>query len=164
MTRRVFISVGSNIDRRRNVVVAVEVLHREFGPIQSSSVYESDSVGFRGKPFYNLVVGFDTDRSMQELEERLKQIEHDSGRVRGPDPFVDRTLDLDIIVFGDFVADDAGIDVPSADILNYAFVLRPLAELAPDGVHPKLDVTYASLWNAFDADDQKLLQVDIEFD
>jgi len=164
MMKTVYISVGSNIDRRRNVVRAVTVLNREFAPIQQSSVYESDSVGFRGKPFYNMVIGFATDHSIEKLGARLKAIEHDSGRVRGPDPFVDRTLDLDIILFGDFVSDDQSVDVPSQDILQYAFVLRPLAEIAPESLHPVLGVSFASLWERFDRASQPVQQVSIDLD
>lgn len=159
-----YVSIGSNIERSRNVRAAVSMLQRFFQPVAVSDVYESDSVGFSGQPFYNLVAGFDTDLAVTALIEKLKAIEAQHGRVRGPDPFVDRTLDLDVVLYGDFVSNDRDIDVPSADILNYAFVLRPLAELAPQLVHPSRGVSLGQLWAEFDATSQPIVKVNLKLD
>lgn len=161
MMSRVYVSLGSNIDRTRNVRSAISILKQHYKTLKTSSVYESESIGFKGLPFYNLVVSFETDSTVTALIEHLKNIEDMCGRIRGPDRFVDRTLDLDVVIFGDYVSDDENVDVPSADILEYAFVLRPLAEMAPQLVHPSHGVSMQHLWNEFDAASQPLELVDI---
>ena len=79
---RVWVSIGSNVDRERSIRGAVRLLRERFGPLLLSPVYESEAVGFDGDPFFNLVVGVDTDRSSAEVAERLLQIEQEHGRVQ----------------------------------------------------------------------------------
>ncbi len=158
---RTYVSIGSNIERGRNVRAAIVALRQRFSPVEVSDVYESESVGFSGQPFYNLIAGFDTELTVSSLVDSLKAIEAQRGRVRGPDPFVDRTLDLDVVLYGDFVSTDRNLDVPAQDILNYAFVLRPLAELAPELIHPVCGVSMLTLWSEFDAASQPIEKVEL---
>ena len=145
---QVYVSVGSNIDREAMVRSCVAALDEVFANLMKSSVYESIAVGFEGDNFYNLVVGFTADDPL-EVARRLREIEVAHGRHRGEKRFAPRTLDLDLLLFGDQDLHDQGLDVPRAEITRYAFVLGPLAELAPQAIHPLLGKTYQELWSEF---------------
>ncbi len=157
---QVFLSLGSNIRRHEHIAAGLDALYVRFGSLRVSSVYESKSVGFDGSNFFNLVVGIDTDLGIAALSESLKKIEDDNGRCRQGPKFSPRTLDIDILVYGDFVGVEAGINLPRAEITQNAFVLLPLAEIAGDQRHPSLRQSYASLWQAYDKQSQSLWPVD----
>ena len=127
---RVYVSVGTNIQRRRNVTAALDALSVAYGDLRVSAVFESDAVGFEGDPFYNLVAGLETSRSVGALATELRRIEDDSGRRRDAPKFSGRTLDLDLLTYGDSVGVIDGVALPREEILEQAFVLRPLAESA----------------------------------
>jgi 2-amino-4-hydroxy-6-hydroxymethyldihydropteridine diphosphokinase len=145
----VYVSIGSNIDRERNIRGAVRALAQAFGALTLSSVYETEAVGFSGDPFYNLVAGFDTTATVEQVQEELKRIEAEHGRSREDAPrFSARTLDIDILLYGDLVRHDARVDIPRGEIAHHAFVLGPLAEIAPTLVLPEFRATVAELWRA----------------
>lgn len=144
--RRCWISVGSNVDRERSIRGAVADLRRHFGPLVISPVYETEAVGFEGQPFYNLVVGLDTTLGVAALNQTLRDIEDAHGRVRGPDKFAPRTLDLDLLTWGHTTGTIDGYELPRDEILKYAFVLAPLADVAPHERHPVAGRSYAELW------------------
>jgi 2-amino-4-hydroxy-6-hydroxymethyldihydropteridine diphosphokinase len=156
----VYLSLGSNIDRYRHIGAALDALADEFGELDISTVFESESVGFNGSHFLNLVVGVHTELTIAELSRILKQIEDDNDRHRDGPKFSPRTLDIDILLYGDFVGSVAGIALPRHEITQNAFVLQPLAELAPTLVHPELKKTYASLWQGYDKTRQHLWPID----
>lgn len=156
---QVYVSIGSNIDRERNIGLALQRLADDFGPLQQSSVYESDAVGFDSAPFYNLVVGFVTDESPEILQNYLHEIEAVSGRERTA-ALTARTLDLDLLLYDDLVLEQGRLVLPRADITRYAFVLYPLAEIAPEARHPVSGERYSDLWAAFDDPGQVLSRVD----
>lgn len=145
-----FISIGSNINREHNINSALDALHREYGQLQHSSTYESDSVGFAGEAFYNLVIAFHSNQDVLQIVLHLKRIETDHGRVRSNEKFSSRTLDLDLLLYDQQIIASEAVNIPHNDILNYAFVLEPLAEIAPDKHHPIKDICYAQLWQNFD--------------
>lgn len=159
---RVYISVGSNIDRERHVAAALAELRAEFGEIECSTVYESEAVGFDGDNFYNLVVAFATDRGVQAVAAALRGIEDRHGRDRSGPRFSSRTLDLDLLLYDDLVTGEAGLELPRREILKNAFVLLPLAELAPDTPHPTEGRTFGELWAGFDRTKQALWPVRLE--
>ncbi len=144
--QRVYVSIGSNIDKRRNVVSCVKMLRETFGELKLSPVYESQAAGFDGDDFYNMVAAFETRRSPRAVADALRTIEQRHGRTRGKNRLASRTLDLDQILHGDLVINENGVQLPHADIVQYAFVLRPLADIASAAVHPVLGKTYAGLW------------------
>ena len=154
-----YLSVGSNIDKKNNIRQALQTLRRMFGDIECSRVFESEAVGFDGDNFYNLVVGVRTGLSVPELASRLHAIEDEHGRRRGEKKFRSRTLDIEILTYGDQAGVIDGIALPRDEIIRNAFVLLPLSELAPDDLHPVLKKTYASLWAGFDRHKQKLWPV-----
>ncbi len=150
---RVFIGVGSNVDRERNLPKGVKALRAAFREIRCSTVWDNPAVGFDGDPFLNLVVEFNTPRSAADVATQLNRIERTFGRTRSGDrKLLARALDLDLLLYGDAVIDAGGVHVPRGEILDYAFVLAPLAELAPDAVHPTVGKTYKELWAAFVGD------------
>ncbi|MCW8908407.1 MAG: 2-amino-4-hydroxy-6-hydroxymethyldihydropteridine diphosphokinase [Sedimenticola sp.] len=156
---RAWISLGSNIEREHNIRAALHDLRREFGPLHLSRVYESEAVGFSGDAFYNMVVGIDTGLPVPRLVERFRAIESAHGRTREGGGFSSRTLDIDLLTYGDQVVDLAGMHLPRDEITRYAFVLLPLSEVAGESRHPELGVTYRELWADFDQGGQKLWPV-----
>jgi len=161
---RVFVGIGSNVDRERSVRGAVHDLGERYGTLVVSPVYECPAVGFKGQAFLNLVAGFDSDESIEALNISMKSIEENYGRERGADKFNDRTLDIDVLLYGDLIRHEGRIDVPRYEIRRYAFVLKPLQDLVPDGVHPELGTSYSAMWADFDASKQPLTPFDISFD
>ena len=145
---RVYVSIGSNIDKEDNIVSSVSTLREHFGELDISNVYETKAVGFNGGDFHNLVVGFNTDQSPLEISQTLKNVEANHDRTRGKEKFESRTLDLDQLLYGDLVMQMEGVNVPHPDILRYNFVLKPLAELAGEVVHPEAEKTILELWIA----------------
>lgn len=150
---RVYIGIGSNIEPYRHIPHAIRLLRERFGELRVSPVYACPAVGFNGADFLNLVVGFDTAADIPALLQALRCIESHCGRVRG-ERSASRTLDLDLLLYGDAVMDTGEARLPRADILEYAFVLKPLAEIAPEARHPVDGRTFAELWAAFEASDQ----------
>jgi 2-amino-4-hydroxy-6-hydroxymethyldihydropteridine diphosphokinase len=146
----VFLSIGSNVDRDQHIPSALAELEARFGPLMVSSVYESQAVGFQGDPFYNLVVGFRSDLSLQQIADKLTEIEIQHGRTRDSKKFSPRTLDIDLILYGDLVGQLGRLILPRPELTEYAFMLEPLAEIAPGRVHPVAGKTYAALWAAYD--------------
>lgn len=145
-----YISIGSNINKEIHVPASLYALEQTFGKLTVSSVYESESVGFSGDVFYNLVVGFDSDLEVKEVTRLLRQIELDNGRTRDSRKFAARTLDLDLLLYGDLIINDGRLQIPRDEIEHYAFVLEPLAEIAPNLQHPISHISYAELWDRFD--------------
>lgn len=157
---RVYLSLGSNINRHQHIHAGLDALFEHFGKLQISPVYESKSVGFDGSNFFNLVVGIETDLSIPALSDVLKKIEDANGRLRNGPKFSSRTLDIDILTYGDFVGVDHDITLPRAEITQNAFVLLPLTDLAAHQLHPQLGKTYAELWRAYDKTSQALWPVE----
>ena len=147
---RVYVAIGSNLRREHWIAQGVSLLGRRFGRLRVSRVYESASVGFEGDPFYNLVAGFDTDLEPEAVARELRVIEIACGRSEASRRYAPRSLDLDFILYGDLVGRGDDYRVPRAELLEYAFMLGPLAEIAADQRHPVDGRSYAELWAAFD--------------
>lgn len=157
----VWLSLGSNINRHENIEVALRALAETFGALRVSKVYESVAVGFSGDPFFNLVVGIETELPIDQLSTILRAIEDQKGRVRGGERFAPRTLDIDLLTYGDTVTDQP-VELPRDEIMRFAFVLLPLSEIAGQELHPELGRDYATLWREAALTDQELWP--IEFD
>jgi len=155
----VLLSLGSNIDKNRNILAGIAALERHFGPVICSTIYESEAVGFDGDNFYNLVVQLDTDEPVELVVSTLKQIEDEHGRTRSGPRFSARTLDIDILLYDELIRDDEVVSIPRDEILKNAFVLRPLAELVGESLHPQTGESYRELWERFDHASQSLWPV-----
>lgn len=148
---RCWIGVGSNLRREASIRGALHDLRQRFGELLVSPIFETQAVGTDGPPFFNLVVGIETPLGIAAIHAILCAIEDDHGRARKEeDKCAPRTLDLDLLTYGDMTGLIEGYQVPRADILDYAFVLAPLAAVAPQERHPELGLSYADLWRAFD--------------
>lgn len=134
-TTRVYIGVGSNIEPERHVLIAWREL-AHLGPRRhASSVYQCHAQGFDGPCFYNCVIALDTHLSLSELKQQLRAIEVRWGRPAQASKNQSRTLDLDILLYGDTVCEQP-IVLPRPDVFCYDFVIYPLQELQRDLVIP----------------------------
>jgi len=159
----VCLGLGSNVEPEQHIIAALDALSQSFGELQISRVFESEAVGFKGNNFYNLVVVVHTDLSVNDLVQKLRAIENDNGRDRSKPKFSPRTLDIDILAYGNLVGEFDGVSLPRDEIVKNAFVLWPLAELMPDRQHPATGQTYAALWQAYDKNQQQLAPVEFSW-
>ncbi|RAP58240.1 2-amino-4-hydroxy-6-hydroxymethyldihydropteridine diphosphokinase [Oleiagrimonas sp. MCCC 1A03011] len=142
----VLLSLGSNIEPERHLRAALTALRERFGALRISPTYRTASVGFEGAAFLNLGVGLDTDLEPEALNAWLHALEDAEGRRRDGPRFSSRTLDIDIVLFGDRVVRGPGhLQIPR-DELRHAFVLKPLVDIAPETVVPGDGRTLAQLW------------------
>ena len=156
---RVYLSLGSNIEPQRHLRAALAELRQRFGEIAVSPAYRSQSVGFDGADFVNLAVGLDTELAPAALNDWLHALEDRHGRRRDVPRYADRTLDVDIVLYDDLVLDGPGhLQIPRHE-LRHAFVLQPLADIAPALKHPRSGRSMAELWAAFPAQREPLVPV-----
>jgi 2-amino-4-hydroxy-6-hydroxymethyldihydropteridine diphosphokinase len=147
---RACLSLGSNVDPERHIAVAFAALRERFGDIRASAAYRTPAVGFAGADFVNAAAVIDSDLDVLALNDWLHALEDAHGRDRSGPRFGDRTLDIDIVLFDDLVCSGPGnLRLPRGE-LRHAFVLRPLAEIAPAVVEPVSGRTLAELWAASD--------------
>ncbi len=158
----VFVAAGSNIRPRANLRQAVAALAASWPGLRVSRAWLNAAVGFAGDDFINLVVAFETGQALAEVLERLKAVEVASGRERDTPKWAPRTLDLDLLMYGDLVGQFPGARLPRADLAERAYVLGPLAELAPDRRHPVLGETFGELWSRFDQNAHVMREVSLE--
>lgn len=147
----VYLGLGSNVDPEVHLRAGIAALRAEFGDVALSPVYRSAAVGFEGHDFLNLAARIETARSPAALKQWLAALEDEHGRRRDRPRFSDRTLDIDILLYGDRVdaRGESGVELPRREVLEYAHVLGPLADLAPELVHPVTGRTIAEHWRAF---------------
>ena len=150
---KAYVGIGSNIDKVKNIKGCLNYLKYFFSEIRISPIYQSKAVGMEGDDFYNLVVRFKTSLGIKALEYKLREIEYCFGRKRNQPPHTSRTLDIDLLLFGNLVCEKH--NVPRDDITNYIFVLKPLCDIEPDLIHPIRHEKISMLWEKFD----KSLQV-----
>ena len=144
-----YIGIGSNIDRRKHIQAAIEELRALGQDVRISTIFECEAVGFESHAFYNLVVEMKTELSLTDFSRQLRDIELKWGRAADAGKFEPRTVDLDIILFGDQVS-SAKPELPRSDIFKYAFVLQPLVELCPQLVVPRDGRTIEQIWQQSD--------------
>jgi len=131
----VCLDIGSNINRKKNIQACVDQLLLDFPDIVFSKAYESEAFGFEGDPFINLSAKFETDLGFESLNRYLKALEDKQARKRDAKKFISRTLDVDILLFGELILQPES-DIPRAEILKFPFVLFPLSEIADEFIHP----------------------------
>ncbi|MCX7512717.1 2-amino-4-hydroxy-6-hydroxymethyldihydropteridine diphosphokinase [Frateuria sp. STR12] len=153
---RAYLSLGSNLEPQRHLRAALDELRARFGEITVSAAYRSRAVGFDGADFVNLAVALDTALEPEALNDWLHALEDRHGRRRDVPRYSDRTLDVDIVLYDRRVVDGPGhLQIPRRE-LRHAFVLRPLADIAPDLRHPLDGRSMGELWAAFPHDSEPL--------
>jgi 2-amino-4-hydroxy-6-hydroxymethyldihydropteridine diphosphokinase len=142
------LSLGSNEQPERFLRAAVDELRARFGEVVVSPVYRTPAAGFDGPDFLNCAAAIRSDLEPQALNDWLHALEDRHGRRRDVPRFSSRTLDVDIVYFDDRVMRGEGnLQLPRPE-LKHAFVLKPLADIAPDFVDPVQGRTLAALWAA----------------
>ena len=139
-TERVFVGLGANLgDARAALAAALDALdsHPAIERVATSSLYRTAPVDATGPDYLNAVVELRTTLGPLDLLKALQAIESDHGRQR-PYPNAPRTLDLDLLLFGQRELDDPALTLPHPRLHQRAFVLEPLAQIAPDLMHPRL--------------------------
>ncbi len=154
----VYLDIGSNIDRHKNIQSCVDQLQNDFPGVVFSKAYESPAFGFDGDPFINLSANIETNLDYYELKNYLRKLENKHARKRDDKKFISRTLDVDVLLFGNLILQPE-IDLPRAEILKFPFVLFPLAEIAADIIHPQEKKTIREIIKQSNLDKSTLTEV-----
>jgi 2-amino-4-hydroxy-6-hydroxymethyldihydropteridine diphosphokinase len=155
----VFVAAGSNIEPLRNLRAALAGLERAYPSLRISPAYRNKAVGFEGDDFVNLVVGFATNDSLEQVRAHLQRIEADCGRPRDAPKWASRSMDLDILMFGEEIRNEPGLTLPRPDLVKRPYMLKPIVDIAPDVRHPTLHRTMRELWDAFEGTDHQMTVV-----
>ena len=156
---QVYIAAGSNIAPERHLAMAAAELERQFPGMRFSPWYRNRAVGFEGEDFINFVAGFPTGRPVAAVLGTLHAIETLCGRPREAPRWAPRSMDLDVLLYGDLICQEPHLKLPRPDLLKRAYMLGPLAALAPDLIHPTEGQTIGELWQRFDRDAHPLVPV-----
>jgi 2-amino-4-hydroxy-6-hydroxymethyldihydropteridine diphosphokinase len=158
---RVFVAAGSNVEPEKNLERACAEIAHTWPDAHFSRAWRNAAVGFEGPDFINLVVGFSAAQPLHFVIEKLRGIETNCGRPRYAPKWASRTMDLDVLLFGDRVEKTTDYTLPRPDLLKRPYMLGPLAEIAPDFVHPTEHKTIGELWADFDRDGHQMQEVKI---
>lgn len=160
--QRVFVAAGSNLEPEKHLVRACAEIKHSWHDAVFSRAYGNVAVGFDGPDFINLVLGFTTAQPLDAVIARLRAIETQCGRPRYAAKWASRTMDLDVLLFGDRVEKTSDYTLPRPDLLKRPYMLGPLAEIAADVVHPTANKTIGRLWEEFDRDGHAMNPVALE--
>ncbi len=156
-----YLGLGSNLDAEQNLRLASRELRNRFSLQRVSRAYRSKALGFDGADFLNAVACIETELTPQELCGELDLIHDLAGRTRRSEKYISRTLDIDLLLYDQLVLNEPPVRLPRGDVLQYSFVLRPLAEIAPDYRHPVTGKPISDHWREFDAASHPLTAVDL---
>lgn len=145
----IYLGIGSNIEPQRHIKKALAILNQEFKSLKVSPIYRCPAYGFAGDDFLNLVVSAKSDLPIEQLFLALREIEFELGREQNSRKYSPRSLDIDLLMYDDFVGEVAGYQLPRSDIEKFAFVLKPLADLAAGLIHPIKKITVEQMWQDF---------------
>jgi len=151
-----WLGLGSNVNAENNIRAGIKELKNKFENVSLSPVYSSTAVGFDGDDFINLVARVETEMPPLELRGYLRDLEDRYGRKRNVPKFSDRVLDIDILLYDDLVLRSPVLDMPRGEIMKFAHVLKPLADLEPKLIHPTELRSMADIWASSGMDDSCL--------
>lgn len=160
----VFVALGSNVDPERHLALATRELSATFPDARFSPWYRNRAAGFEGPDFINLVGGFTSELPVREVIGHLQRIEALCARPREAPRWASRTMDIDLLLYGDLVCDEPHLVLPRPDLLKRAYMLGPLADIAPDLTHPTAGERIGELWRRFDRDAHPLARVSLPGD
>ena len=159
---KVYVGVGSNINPKKNLRLAIQKLQERFGALNISPVYKSNSVGFIGEDFLNLVIGFVTYESIENVLKIIETLHQLSGRKRTREKFLSRALDIDLLLYGNLIYKSELVTIPRPDILEYSFVLKTLSVVAPDLINPLTKKTIQEHWQIMNKKKNSLEIIDLK--
>jgi 2-amino-4-hydroxy-6-hydroxymethyldihydropteridine diphosphokinase len=148
---QVYIAVGSNVDAMARMQQAAQSLKRSFADTRFSDCYSNPAYGFEGPEFINAVAGFRTELTIVQVLQVLHEIEGQCGRLPEDPKWGPRAMDLDLLLYDAVVGSGPGYTLPRPDLLKRAYMLGPLAQLAPDYLYPPAGPTIAQLWERYPA-------------
>ena len=157
----VFVAAGSNVDPVGHLRRALGILRSHYPGLRRSRAWRNAAVGFEGDDFVNLVIAFETDETVHAVLARLHETEVACGRARDAPRWAPRSMDLDVLLYGDRVSHEPGLTLPRPDLVRRAYVLGPIVELAPELRHPTLKLTMRELWKRFDRDAHPMQEIDL---
>ena len=155
----VYVAAGSNIEPEAHLARAERELTARFGRLTVSPWYRNRAVGFEGEDFINFVFGFDTTQGVHAVQAQLREVETLCGRPRNAPKWAARAMDLDILLYGGLQVDEPQLKLPRPDLLLRPYMLGPLADIAPQLVHPTEGLSIARLWAAFDPAAHQMIAV-----
>jgi 2-amino-4-hydroxy-6-hydroxymethyldihydropteridine diphosphokinase len=158
---RVFVAAGSNLEPEKHLAKACAEIRHSWPDATFSKAYRNVAVGFDGPDFINLVTGFSTAQPLEAVIARLRAIETQCGRPRYAPKWASRTMDLDVLLYGDRVEKTSEYTLPRPDLLKRPYMLGPMAEIAPEVRHPTAGKTIGELWREFDRDGHAMTAVDL---
>jgi len=156
-----YLGLGSNVNAHDHIAAGITALRHTFSSVLLSPVYQSAAVGFDGDDFLNLVASIETNLEPIELKHYLNDLEDRYGRKRNVAKFSDRTLDIDILLYDDLYIISPVLQIPRPEIMSFSHVLKPLADLAPNVLHPVCRNTITEIWHAYPGDRNALREIDL---
>ena len=154
-----YLGLGSNVNARSNILAGIATLREAFNDVRLSPAYQTRAVGFDGNDFINLAASIETTLQPLELKRFLNELEDRYGRARDVAKFSDRTLDIDILLYSDLYLLSPQLKIPRPEIMTFAHVLKPLADLAPGVMHPVCRKTIAEIWQSHPQHTDTLKQI-----
>ena len=137
---KVYFSIGSNKGNRSQLInEAIDKIDISIGRVElKSSIYETQSWGFKSNNFYNVCLLIESSLSVESIFNKILKIEKDMGRLKKTDQYSDRCIDIDILFFDNMIINSKSLEIPHPRIQLRKFVLTPMLELTPDLIHPIL--------------------------
>ena len=158
---RVYVAIGSNVEPELNISRAARELALLFPGARFSSWYRNRAVGFEGDDFVNGVVGFETGLALHAVIEKLHAVEELCGRPRNAPRWAPRSMDLDVLLYDNVVCSEPSLTLPRPDLVKRPYMLGPLAEIAPEVMHPTAGLTIGELWQRFDREAHPMERIEL---
>jgi len=153
---KVYFSIGSNKGNRSQLInEAIDKIDISIGRVElKSSIYETQSWGFKSNNFYNVCLLIESSLSVESIFNKILKIEKDMGRLKSGNKYSDRCIDIDILFVEDIIVNNKNLIIPHPRLHLRNFVLTPMLDIAPDLIHPILNKSIKQLELECDDNDQ----------